>query len=460
MSGSEIYASGNHDQLTYEEALKRSGKLGAHEFISAARQIDRDLGLETSHESALGYWKGGAEPSVVTKVKGDVDQDTLQAAAAMRGKVSDQDAVMTWMKDSDGPHVRYGVSLPDVPVKDAAAAVEKAGIENATISRDGKGSLVRVMHLDGDRSITDKKIFKLIQGREDADVIDQKGYGNLLERRQYDRVLKDYARGAGDTPDRGSRGSGDHSAPEQEPGQKGPVTTTGPPSAEQAGVHTSPGMSNERIRELVTQGHVAQKYSPAEIKLLLDAYDPSKLTDTERSLSAAVRAHFDETLANAQARGALNSEQAIQDYVTQLWQKEADNPAANKLVHQARMGEFNTQTPMAKQRIFQNAFEGQLLGKKLAITDPVALAAHNGNSFGRVIAARGALERLQAEGARASDGRPMVSLAGTGHIATDAEGNNSAALVNPFNMRNIRIADKVVAGFKSSGDPFSKKKPT
>ena len=89
-----------------------------------------------------------------------------------------------------------------------------------------------------------------------------------------------------------------------------------------------------------------------------------------------------------------------------------DNPSANVLLHDARNGAFNTNVSMARHRMFESAFEGQLLGRKLAVTDPITLVGNHIAKTGQAIAARGFMERLVDKNVRASDGRPMVDPRG------------------------------------------------
>lgn len=211
------------------------------------------------------------------------------------------------------------------------------------------------------------------------------------------------------------------------------------------------GIEPERLQKLIKAQWVEAKYNPIERFALLDSYDPTKLTTMQRAMAKALGDHFAETLEKAQQAGVLD--EGVANYVTHIWQDEAaDNPAVNRILHRVRAGDFSTNTSMARQRLFENAFEGQLYGKKLAVTDPIALAAHNGDVFSRIIAARDTLQRLQDKGVRASDGRPLVALAGTGRIIESQDGESPAVLVNPNGIRSIRIADKVIQGLKKSGD--------
>jgi ribosomal protein S18 acetylase RimI-like enzyme len=202
-----------------------------------------------------------------------------------------------------------------------------------------------------------------------------------------------------------------------------------------------------RIRELIESKKAQTGYkTPAERQALLDSYDVTKITPRERELANHIRDHFSETLEKAKAAGALAD--GMDGYVTHIWEKDADNPAANKLLQESKSGGFSTNTSMARKRMFDNAFEGELFGKKLAITDPIALASHNGNTFARVIEARKVLDRLQDKGTRASDGRPMVALSGSGHLVDTGD----AVLTNSNTIRNLRIANKVIDGLKKTGD--------
>src|SRR5260370_11466768 len=107
---------------------------------------------------------------------------------------------------------------------------------------------------------------------------------------------------------------------------------------------------------------------------------------------------------------------------------------------------------MARHRMFESAFEGQLLGRKLAVTDPITLVGNHIAKTGQAIAARDFMERLVDKNVHATDGRPLVALAGHGQLVEGENGENPAVLVNPDRIRNLRIADATVAQLNKSGD--------
>ncbi len=206
-----------------------------------------------------------------------------------------------------------------------------------------------------------------------------------------------------------------------------------------------------RHRELAGEQRLEKNYKPKEIDQLLDAYTRAyNATPDMRALAKDLGTRFAESLEKAQAKGVIR--QGIRDYVTQLWQKPEDNPSANVLLHDSRNGAFNTNVTMARHRMFESAFEGQLLGRKLAVTDPITLVGNHVAKTGQAVAARDFMTRLVDKNVRASDGRPMVALAGHGELVEGENGQNPAVLVNPDRIRNLRIADAAITQLKKTGD--------
>lgn len=214
-------------------------------------------------------------------------------------------------------------------------------------------------------------------------------------------------------------------------------------------------MTEDRIEEIIKKTPLAHFLQDAEgkeyLKHLFATYSPDNITDQMRNLETKVRAYSAMSLERAQKGGVLN--EGVEDYATHMWKpgEERDNEALNRILFEARNGNFNLNTNMARKRLFMTAFEGELLGKQLAHTDPIALAAHNRNSFERVIANRAAYAQLRASGLKASDGRPVVALTGHGTVL-DEDGSNPAIIINPDHAHSIRIADKDVESLKAKGD--------
>ena len=84
------------------------------------------------------------------------------------------------------------------------------------------------------------------------------------------------------------------------------------------------------------------------------------LTDDEKAMAVEVRAHYDRMAKEAIDAGVL--ENAINNYVTQVWAKE--NPITRRLRSELSAGLLNTNFRYARKRIFDSYFDGELAGFK------------------------------------------------------------------------------------------------
>lgn len=202
----------------------------------------------------------------------------------------------------------------------------------------------------------------------------------------------------------------------------------------------------DRLKELVDQKKLEGK--PKEyVDKLLASLDPSKLTERHTAFAREAGEFFDKTLERAVEHEALS--EGSENYVTRVWKK-PDNETIRKFRALSQGSGFSVNTSMARHRIYGSTIEGLLRGEELADHDMVALAAHNHNEFGRIVAARQTVARILDKGTRASDGRPMAARAGTGHTIEGEEGENPGVIIRPSNMGSVRMADKVVQGLKQN----------
>lgn len=183
------------------------------------------------------------------------------------------------------------------------------------------------------------------------------------------------------------------------------------------------------------------------IDSLLRNTDPKNITDTIKEFTTEIRNHFNETLEKGKKADVLS--EGAQNYFTRIWKK-PDNETVKGFRPVSNGSGFSTYTTMARKRIFDSTLEGILSGHELSDFDPVSLAAHNGNEFGRIIAARDALDNLRSAGTRASDGRPMVALSGAGHAMVDEDGTRIGTAVQPGRAQSVRIAGKIIDGLKDN----------
>jgi len=226
-------------------------------------------------------------------------------------------------------------------------------------------------------------------------------------------------------------------------------------SATETGLLTDvePRTSNARLQEIAAEGHIKKNHTDKEIDALVRSYDYDRVTQAHKNLAAKLREYSDATLLRAYKAEVLH--EGVPHYLTSMWQpQDLDNPAANRVLAEARSGRYANNTSMARHRVFDHAIEGQLLGRKLtdaAANDPIALIAHNAATFDKVIASRNLLKALLDNNFRAFDGRPMLVIPGNGEIKQDGQGNNEAILTHPDRVRSIRVADKIIEGYKKNG---------
>lgn len=241
--------------------------------------------------------------------------------------------------------------------------------------------------------------------------------------------------------------------------QKTPAGTSAP-KLETPVAAKNPSVSNAGFQKA---------YSPQEKQALLDSYDlAARLPKPLADLAGELRQMFDTDGRRAYENGMLRH--FVENYVTNIWKPQEtdqdgfwqrlfrkpseqtveENPAANKLLHQSNSGAFDTSFDRARRRVFQSEFEGQMLGRKLAVDDPIALALNYRWQLEKTLADREFLAKLMDGGTQTSDGSPITAIAGNGKIVGE-ESKNPALLIFPNQMRSPVISDSVLQGLSESG---------
>lgn len=217
----------------------------------------------------------------------------------------------------------------------------------------------------------------------------------------------------------------------------------------------------------VTNEGFQQRYTPEERARLLAKYDlAQKLPPELQQLAGELREMFDTDGHRAQENGMLRD--LIDDYVTNVWQPGGKDQAGfwkrlfsrpkdlepiqpvEEFRHQAQNGAFDTNFPFARKRVFESEHQGEMLGYKQAIDDPIALAMNYRWRLEKALADRGFLETLRQNGLQMDDGSPVVAIAGNGRLVGEESGNPKIA-IQPHQMRGIDIDDDVVKGLAQSG---------
>jgi hypothetical protein len=116
-------------------------------MLQASREIDEGLGIKSHDLSAIGAWSDGAENSVMTITRG-ATFDQLKAAAAMKGALARQRAVLVCHENADAPGLLYHFAAKG-PLADIHTKLLEAGLSFHTLVPAGDGAAVYVADPDG-----------------------------------------------------------------------------------------------------------------------------------------------------------------------------------------------------------------------------------------------------------------------------------------------------------------------
>lgn len=90
------FVSPNVSNLTFTEAVEALGDPRQAEVMVLNDRIDKLMGMRADSTGVIGAWADGAENSIMTRIKAGESWDDIRAAAAMKGMVADQKAVLAF----------------------------------------------------------------------------------------------------------------------------------------------------------------------------------------------------------------------------------------------------------------------------------------------------------------------------------------------------------------------------
>jgi hypothetical protein len=107
----ETFISPNVRDLTFPQAQAELGGVRQKALGEISKTIDQRLGLrETQSAAVIGAWSDGAENSLMVAMRGDPAM--VRAAAAMKGAVSNQKAVLVFQPDPEGREHMANFEMP------------------------------------------------------------------------------------------------------------------------------------------------------------------------------------------------------------------------------------------------------------------------------------------------------------------------------------------------------------
>lgn len=144
------------------------------------------------------------------------------------------------------------------------------------------------------------------------------------------------------------------------------------------------------------------------------------LSPDEVKVAQSVRQLYDDLLARAQAYGILD--QGLENYVTQIWKR----PLIPGSGMTQFMSKLSRNFKFARQRTFENFFEGEQSGFKPVTKDISQLLGLYVSELEKTIATRDLIKDLTTK--TASDGNPLAMPEGVATVLTDEAGDSSGPM--------------------------------
>lgn len=200
-------------------------------------------------------------------------------------------------------------------------------------------------------------------------------------------------------------------------------------------------------------------YDPKSLRQLLEAYkgaiDPSPEV---LKLSRHIQDEYSKELQRAH-QNSVHIE-AVKWYITHMWQtlkgknNEAENAMLSELDHwdSVHTNDFARGMMQMKHRVFGTAFDGQMLGYRLAVTDPIALIGDYKFQLSKLIAEREAMQTVKDKSFRTTDGMPMVTITGRGVVTKGMNDEPGTVWVNPQTTNDMPIEHSTVDIMEKQND--------
>lgn len=151
-SGSVAMVSPNVSSLHIKEAMQKLESPRQKALASEFKQVDRLLSLHSEMSKAIGAWpdegEGDAENSTLASYPPGTPLELVKAAAAMKGLLANQKAVLVFQPDPNGEHDFHSLDLSEKDAGKLHESLLKAEIPYHTIVPTEQGSRVFILSMD------------------------------------------------------------------------------------------------------------------------------------------------------------------------------------------------------------------------------------------------------------------------------------------------------------------------
>jgi hypothetical protein len=170
---------------------------------------------------------------------------------------------------------------------------------------------------------------------------------------------------------------------------------------------------------------LAQRAAASKLRLRMGYEEAQRLTDEEKTVANNISSYYESRWQEAHAAGILNG--VVENYVNQAWSR--SNEVTKNLMADVQRGLLEPNFRFAKQRIFDSFFEGEQIGRKPLSKDIGTLLSIYNQSLDRAIFSRQFI--LSLHGSKASDGRPLVEISGSGAAVPEGEEPPEQYVIRP-----------------------------
>lgn len=191
--------SGSIDRDTDKAIRQLDGERHANQK-RVFEDIDKQLGIESTHVNTVGVWSDGAENSLAV-VTHNVDHETLKYATAIKAKTARQKDAIVFSLNASGKALLYSVSVHDRDISKLRKTASESGLEYHTIQDDGKnGSKIYVFDSSGSGNLDDAvaafadkvNAHDAERERGDGEFLTNEGTSRSKAAAKYDGIIRAY----------------------------------------------------------------------------------------------------------------------------------------------------------------------------------------------------------------------------------------------------------------------------
>jgi hypothetical protein len=152
----QFYSPNIEENISFLDAQKRLTSENQARYKSITEDIDKNIGIKSTQENAIGDWSDGAENTIFNTINNVKNYEELRYSAALKGSVGNQKAVIPFIEDVAGKDSLYITEITNIDINALRNKLDELGIKFRTII-SGKNSTKVVVFDQGSQLIDNIK---------------------------------------------------------------------------------------------------------------------------------------------------------------------------------------------------------------------------------------------------------------------------------------------------------------